>query len=177
MGCGHLQSMVRTRAASVRPALALLVAAVMGVGSLAGSAPAATAAAAAPAAKLPSHDSFYRYTGKTALKKIKRGTVLKKRQVTIHLNGDATPFTGEQLLYRTENERRKPAVTVTTVIQPPTAAVRPQIVAYLSFYDALGPECDPSYTLAGGYAGTSSNEQQANEEEAIIASYLSEGST
>jgi hypothetical protein len=66
-------------------------------------------------------------------------------------------------------------VTVTTVLKPLTAAVNPQIVAYLSFYDALGSECDPSYTLAGGYPGNADNQQQAELEEGLIAQYLAAG--
>lgn len=131
--------------------------------------------AAAANRVLPSKDSFYRYTGSKPLSQIAPGTVLNKRTVQVALSGNATPLTGDQLLYRTTDERGRPSVTVTTVLTPPTAAVVTRIVAYLSFYDALGSECDPSYTLAGGYPGNSSNQQQADEEEALIAQYLAAG--
>jgi hypothetical protein len=136
------------------------------------STPSATGASSRP---LPTKDSFYRYDGSTPLKNVKRGTVLKKRSVDISVGSSGqTPVPAEQLLYRTEDEQGKPAVTVTTVISPAGGAPS-RVIGYLSFYDALGSECDPSYTLAGGYAGNSANEQQAEEEEAIISDYLGQG--
>jgi hypothetical protein len=138
---------------------------------------AATTVASPAASKLPpSKDPFYRYTGKRPLRKIKPGTVLKHRSVAVSLGTNATPIPATQLLYRTTDEQHHPSITVTTVISPTTAVGVPRVVAYLSFYDALGAECDPSYTLTGGNAG-SANEQQAEEEEAIAATYLSEGDT
>jgi hypothetical protein len=147
--------------------------------------PAATAPAAAPSATaaslaaattpvLPGTDPFYRYRGRTPLAHIAPGTVLKKRPVDVGLGTTATPVTAEQLLYRTTGERGQPTVTVTTVIAPVGAPLVPRLVGYLSFYDALGAQCDPSYTLQGGDPG-SANEQQAEEEEAVIASYVAAG--
>jgi hypothetical protein len=131
---------------------------------------------ATPSRPLPTKDSFYRYAGPKPLGKVHPGTVLKRRQITITLgNQNPTPVTAEQLLYRTRDEQRKPTVTVTTVLQPSTPLPGPDIVGYLSFYDGFGPECDPSYTLAGGYAGTDSNEEEAEEEELLISHYLSAG--
>ena len=54
-----------------------------------------------------------------------------------------------QLLYRTQDEQGRPTATVTTVVNP-TGPVNGGLVAYLSFYDALGDICSPSYTLQGG---------------------------
>jgi hypothetical protein len=68
----------------------------------------------------------------------------------------------------------RPSVTVTTVITPSSKVAVPRLVAYLSFYDALGSECDPSYTLTGGNPGKA-NQQQAEEEEAILSTYENEG--
>lgn len=144
-------------------ALALVGAATVGAGP------------AAAQTVLPSKDPFYRYDGSTPLAKIKPGTVLKKRTITVSLAGNTTPLPADQVLYRTRDELGRPAVTVTTIISPPTASVVPQIVSYLSFYDALGSECDPSYTLAGGDAGTPDNNQQAEVEEGLIAQYLAAG--
>jgi hypothetical protein len=124
---------------------------------------------------LPSKSPFYRYDSAKPLAKIKPGTVLKKRTITVALAGMDTPIAADQLLYRTRDELGRPAVTVTTVISPPTASLVPHIVSYLSFYDALGSECDPSYTLAGGDAGTAGNNQQAEVEEALVAQYLAVG--
>jgi hypothetical protein len=124
---------------------------------------------------LPSKSPFYRYSGSKPLAKIEPGTILKKRTIEVALNGSTTPTSADQLLYRTADELGKPAVTVTTVFQPRTASVVPQIVSYLSFYDALGSKCDPSYTLAGGYPGSSDNQQQADLEQALIGQYLAAG--
>jgi hypothetical protein len=138
--------------------------------------PAQPLSLAAASKPLPSHDPFYKYFGaKGPLAKITPGTVLKHRKVTISLGQNASPVPGYQLLYRTKTERSRPSVTVTTILTPSTALAVPRVVAYLSFYDALGSECDPSYTLTGGYAGTSGNEQQAEEEQAILSAYLAEG--
>jgi hypothetical protein len=155
---------------SLRRAVSLVAAGCLAATSFAAIAPAAGAGGRV----LPSKDPFYRYSGSKPLRDIKAGTVLKRRTVDVALGGNTTPVTAEQLLYRTTNERRKPAVTVTTVLLPQGAPAPTRIVAYLSFYDALGSECDPSYTLAGGNPG-SANEQQAEEEEALIASYLTTG--
>lgn len=131
-------------------------------------------ASAASGPRLPSQDPFYRYSGRTPLKSIRPGTVLKKRSITVALGGHATPLTGEQLLYRTTGELNQPTVTVTTVIAPEPVQAVPRLVGYLSFYDGLGSKCDPSYTLAGGDAGTATNEQ-AEEEELLMNFYLDHG--
>jgi hypothetical protein len=126
---------------------------------------------ASAARPLPEHDAFYSYTGATPLADIKPGTVLKHRAVNVAINGSSTPIKADQLLYRTRGERGAPTVTVTTVLRPATGVVLPRIVDYLSFYDALGSMCDPSYTLPGGDPGAA-NRSLANEEEALIAAYL-----
>jgi hypothetical protein len=87
----------------------------------------------------------------------------------------STPVQAEQLLYRTTSQLDQPIVTVTTVLAPTPTPVLPRIVEYLSFYDGLGANCDPSYTLAGGDPGGSTNEQEADEEELLISWYLSQG--
>ena len=113
-------------------------------------------ARAASSPVLPSQDPFYTYSGRTPLKKIRPGTVLKQRSVQLAFGaGNSTPIPAEQVLYRTTGQLGQPTVTVTTVVQPATAPVVPRIVDYLSFYDGLGSQCDPSYTLAGGDPGDS----------------------
>jgi hypothetical protein len=143
--------------------------------SLVGAAGAVDGGLASAKTVLPTKSPFYRYDGAKPLAKITPGTVLKKRTITVSLAGMNTPIPADQVLYRTRDELGRPAVTVTTIISPPTAAAVPQIVSYLSFYDALGPECDPSYTLAGGDAGSADNNQQAEVEEGLIAQYLAVG--
>lgn len=129
---------------------------------------------AASGPQLPSQDPFYSYSG--TLSTVPPGTVLKTRTVNLALGtATSTPVEARQLLYRTTDQLGGPTVTVTTVLEPAPAPVLPRIVEYLSFYDGLGPQCDPSYTLTGGDPGGSTNEQEAEEEELLIGWYLSQG--
>jgi hypothetical protein len=124
----------------------------------------------------PSEDPFYSYTGDKPLRDIKPGTILKRRTEMVSLGTNPTPIPALQVLYRTTDERHQPAITVTTILTPNDAAAPPRIVAYLSFYDALGSQCDPSYTLTGGDPGPA-NRQQAEVEEGLISAYLQAGAT
>jgi Secretory lipase len=135
---------------------------------------AAPAAQAATAPVLPSQDPFYTYTGSTPLSQIAPGTVLKKRSVSLSIEGVTVPVSTEQVLYRTTGELGQPTVTVTTIIRPLLALLLgTKIVAYQTAYDALGSECDPSYTLQGGNPSDST----AQEEELAIAAYVVAGFT
>jgi len=125
---------------------------------------------------LPDKDPFYQYHGSRPLAAIPPGTILARRSVDLGADGMRLPVTAEQLLYRTTGELGQPTVTVTTVIAPTGRLLARRLVAYLSFYDALGDQCDPSYTLQGGDPGAA-NRSQAEEEEAIIASYVLAGFT
>lgn len=135
------------------------------------------AALAAPALAtgptLPSSDPFYTYTGTTPLSQIAPGTVLKTRTTAISVSGSTTPFTADQVLYRTTGEQGQPTVTVTTIIKPLISILGTKIVAYQTAYDGLGSVCDPSYTLAGGDPGYSTAQQEAT----IIEGYLAAGFT
>jgi len=133
--------------------------------------PLASASAPLP----PGQDPFYTYSGSKPLASIAPGTVLNHRTVELSLGTTtATPVQAEQLLYRTTGQQNEPIVTVTTVLTPTPVPVLPRIVEYLSFYDGLGAQCDPSYTLAGGDPGAA-NQQEADEEELLISWYLSQG--
>jgi hypothetical protein len=132
-------------------------------------------AAIASSRTLPSKDPFYTYSGSKPLASIPPGTVLGHRSVPLTFAGNPTPMQAEQLLYRTTGQLGQPTVTVTTVLQPTSITVEPRIVGYLSFYDGLGSQCDPSYTLAGGDTGDSTYQQEADEEELLISWYLSQG--
>lgn len=128
---------------------------------------------AASGPQLPSKDAFYQYSGPLA--HIAPGTVLRSRTVTIPWGGLDTPVTATQLLYRTTSELGAPAVTVTTILRPdlllPPGILPVKIVSWQMFYDALGSECDPSYTLQGG----NSSYGDAQEEEALMTPYLAAG--
>src|SRR6185312_6325083 len=73
---------------------------------------AAPAVPVARASTPPDQDPFYRYEGKTRLRKIAPGTVLKTRSVPFHLAGIETPITAVQLLYRSTSALGKPTVNV-----------------------------------------------------------------
>lgn len=153
-------------------ALLVLLAALSGPAST-GAVPSAATASAAPI-PLPHDDPFYRYTGKEPLRKIDRGTVLKTRSVMV-----GVPQSGQgllpatQLLYRTQDQQKKPSVTVTTVVNP-TGPANAGLVAYLSFYDALGDKCSPSFTLRGGDPGDE-NAELANTEAGLVAALAAQG--
>ena len=156
--------------------LAALLTAVTGVASadVSSSAPAAASVAAEPGIRLPHDDGFYRYTGAKPLGRIPRGTVLKTRSVTVGVpqsGGGLIPAT--QILYRTQDQQRKPSVTVTTVVNP-TGPANAGLIAYLSFYDALGDKCSPSFTLRGGDPG-SENAELADTEAALVVSLAAQG--
>ncbi len=133
-----------------------------------------TAAPSQAAIPLPHDDPFYTYSGATPLKAVPRGTVLKSRSVTVGVPGTgsgALPAT--QLLYRTQDELGRPTATVTTVVNP-TGPLNLGLVAYLSFYDALGDKCSPSYTLRGGDPGAA-NSELAHSETALVLSLAAQG--
>lgn len=128
---------------------------------------ASTASAAGPT--LPSQDPFYTYSG--SLAGVAPGTVLKTRSVTISDFG-ATIAGASQVLYRTTGELGQPTVTVATIIKPVLPGTT-KIVSYQTAYDALGDQCDPSYTLQGGSGGGAT----ASDEEQLIALYVEAGDT
>jgi hypothetical protein len=136
--------------------------------ALSAAAPATAAAASGP--QLPSNDPFYTYSA--PLTAVAPGTVLRTRTVNIAENGSATPVTATQVLYRTTGELGQPTATVATVLKPLLAPIT-RIVSYQTAYDALGPVCDPSYTLQGGNPSYST----AQAEEQIILGYLAAGYT
>src|SRR4051794_13924782 len=157
------------------PALALVVAAGLGLSAAGGADADAPAQQAGSAAiPLPHDDPFYSYDGAAPLASIAPGTVLKTRTVTVGAPGaGAGALPATQLLYRTQDEQRHPSVTVTTVVNP-TGPVNGGLVAYLSFYDALGDKCSPSYTLRGGDPGQE-NQQLATSEAGLVSGLAAQG--
>lgn len=95
---------------------------------------------------LPTEDPFYQYDGSIA--DVSPGTVLRTRAVDTVLPGTAT-----QVLYRTIDQQRRPSVTAALVVRPTDASGVPRILSYQEAYDALGAQCDPSYTAAFGTPG------------------------
>lgn len=133
---------------------------------------AAIGAVAPPATAVPppASDSFYTYTG--SLAGIAPGEVLRQRPVPFGYRGAVSGIRSTQVLYRTTDQHGDPVVTVATVLRPPQpAAGAPKLLSYHMAYDALGAQCDPSYTLTGsgspGGAGTA--------EQAVISGYLAAG--
>lgn len=121
----------------------------------------------------PSQDPFYGWD-RAALRDVPRGTVLKSRPVTLGVPGSGVgAVPGVQLLYRTQDEQGRASATVTTVLNP-TGPVNGGLVAYLSFYDALGDRCSPSYTLRGGDPGAA-NRQLAYAEAALVLGLAAQG--
>jgi len=148
---------------------AIFAAFICAVLALAAWAPAARAASPTP----PAQDPFYTYSGSTPLSQIAPGTVLNKRGVSLTIEGLTVPVSTEQVLYRSTGELGQPTVTVTTIIRPLLSLLGTKIVAYQMAYDALGAECDPSYTLQGGNTGDSTGQEEA----AAIAAYVAAGFT
>jgi hypothetical protein len=123
--------------------------------------------AAATGPILPSQDPFYSYSG--SLTGVAPGAVLKTRTISDVDLGTTTPFSATQVLYRTTGEQGQPTVTVATIIAPAGANPATRVVSYQTAYDALGSECDPSYTLQGGDDGYDSDEAT------IIGGYVAAG--
>jgi pimeloyl-ACP methyl ester carboxylesterase len=132
-----------------------------------------TTAAQASGPVPPSKDPFYTYTGSKPLSQIAPGTVLKRRKVTLDISDLTVPYAAEQVLYRTTGELGQPTVTVTTIIKPLTSTLGMKIVSYQMAYDALGSQCDPSYTLRGGNPSDVSSQEEA----LIMATYVTAGYT
>jgi hypothetical protein len=130
----------------------------------------ASSASASSGPLVPSNDPFYTSSG--SLGGIAPGAIIRRRSVTIAENGNTTPVTATQVLYRTTGELGQPTATVATILEP---AVHPltKIVSYQTAYDGLGSECDPSYTLQGGNSSYST----AEDEEQIILGYVAAGDT
>jgi len=131
----------------------------------------APARAAAPL--LPSSDPFYTYSGSTPLAQIAPGTVLKVRAIQLVIGGAPSPYSAEQVLYRTTGELGQPTATVATIVKPLAPVGATKLISYQTFYDALGSECDPSYTLAGGNPGYSDAQIDAT----LMQNYLQAGFT
>lgn len=136
--------------------------------SLAGP-PARAAATPAGTPPLPAADSFYRWT--KSLKHVAPGTVLRSRPITLVGVTFTVPVAARQVLYRTTGQLGQPTVTVATIIHPPGST---KLVSYQMAYDALGAQCDPSYTSRGGDSTPTSNGLEMT---SFITRYVNAGDT
>jgi hypothetical protein len=103
--------------------------------------------AAAPGSLLPTADPFYRWSG--SLRHDAPGTVLRTRSITVARAEVSTPVKVTQLLYVTTDELGHRTVSVATVVHPldrAQSATTP-LVSYQAAYDALGAQCEPSFTF------------------------------
>lgn len=159
------------RLSALSPSRLILVAALswVMVGALLAAPPAAAAPDAAP--PLPSADPFYDAGGLLAGRA--PGAVLRSRTIGLGVQGNDLPATATQLLYRTADQFGAPSATVTTIISPPGIApgAPRRLVSYHAFYDALGAQCDPSYSLRGGSSGN------ADVDAVMIAGMIAAGYT
>ncbi|PYE18470.1 secretory lipase [Williamsia limnetica] len=118
----------------------------------------------------PTADPFYSYSG--PLVDVEPGTVLRTRPIELAMGDVKTHIAGTQALYRSTDQRGNPTTAVTTMFRPVEAGRSPRIISYHVAYDALGDECDPSYTLRGNKSNVLSEVA-----EAVIAGYLATGHT
>lgn len=154
---------VRALAACATVLLAVIVT-VGGAGTAAAQTP------AAPEVLPPSIDPFYTYEG--SLDGHARGAVLATRAMPYGFDQRAAPLTSTQVLYRTTDQFGGPTTTVATVLRPLVPGPA-KLISYHMAYDALGSECDPSYTLTGN--GTYS--RAGTSEQGVITGYLAAGFT
>ena len=97
----------------------------------------------------PTVDPFYRWSGPLAQPP---GTILRARTISFAAAAATTSVRASQLLYVTTDELGHRTVSVATVLQPldKAASAASGLVSYQAAYDALGAQCDPSYTLRAG---------------------------
>ncbi len=165
-------SPVRFSARSVRALAACAAALLTTAGVAAGAGTATAQSSAPPVVPLPSVDPFYTWDG--PLDDVAPGAVLKTRTMPYGFHQLATPITSTQVLYRTTDQFDRPTTTVATILRPLVPAPGPtKLISYHMAYDALGSECDPSYTLTGngGYS------QAGTFEQGVITGYLAAGFT
>jgi Secretory lipase len=114
-------------------------------------APAATAGASGPL--MPTTDPFYKWSG--SLAHDAPGTIVRTRTIAFAEGRVNTPMKATQLLYVTADELGCRTVSVVTVFQPgdKSASTPTRLLSYQTSYDALGAQCDPSYTLKAGTEG------------------------
>ncbi|MDX2357764.1 lipase family protein [Dietzia sp. PP-33] len=160
----HARALRRGAASTLAALLMFCAGAVLGAGSAAGQ------SAAPPPVPLPSADPFYTPDGPVG--HLAPGSVIASRSMPYGSLEHATPLSSTQVLYRTTDQAGGPSTTVATILRPLVPGP-PKLISYHMAYDALGSECDPSYTLTGN--GAPSHAGIA--EQGVIAGYLAAGFT
>jgi hypothetical protein len=113
-------------------------------------APAASSGASGPL--LPTADPFYKW--RRSLARDEPGTILRTRTIAFAAVRANAPMKTTQLLYVTTDELGCRTVSVVTVFKPLDGkAAATKVLSYQTSYDALGAQCDPSYTLEAGTEG------------------------
>ena len=109
------------------------------------------ASAAAADIPPPAEDPFYAPPRPAKLAELKRGEIIRSRSVSVAGLGLGGAVDSWQLLYRSNDSKRRPAAVLATVIVPraPYAGTRP-LVSYQAAIDSLGSQCNPGYTLQTG---------------------------
>jgi hypothetical protein len=110
--------------------------------------PAPATSAQGSGSLLPTADPFYKWGG--SLAHDAPGTILRTRTIAF-----ARQAKTAQLLYVTTDELGCRTVSVVTVFKPidPAESAPTRLFSYQTSYDALGAQCDPSYTLEAGTEG------------------------
>ncbi|MGW5387602.1 lipase family protein [Nocardia sp. NPDC003963] len=150
--------------AGSRPIRALATAALLLTGALS-----AAPASAQPTSPPPSADPFYTYD--QPLTTTAAGTVLRSREAPFAFANLSTPIPSTQVLYRTTTQQNTPTATAATVLRPLVPGPT-KLLSYHTAYDALGSQCNPTYTLTG-----QADNRGAAAEQIIIAGYLAAGYT
>jgi hypothetical protein len=161
---------VRFSARSIHAIAACAAALLATAGGVAGVGTATAQSSTPPQVPLPSVDPFYVYDG--PLDGHPPGTVLDTRTMPYGFHQLTTPITSTQVLYRTTDQFDRPTTTVATILRPLVPGP-PKVISYHMAYDALGSECDPSYTLTGNGAYS----QAGTFEQGVITGYLASGFT
>jgi hypothetical protein len=111
----------------------------------------ASPSGAAEQIALPDEDPFYAQDRPEVLRAHPPGTVLRSREVA--LGGAGVPILGRawQLAYRSNDSKGRAITAVATLVVPltPYQGKRP-LVSYQMAIDALGTQCNPSYTMRTG---------------------------
>jgi len=156
-----------TTAASPTATAAIPAATAVGPSGCVNTTQAPATSVGAPGPLLPTTDPFYKWSG--SLAHDAPGTILRTRTIAFVEGGGNTPMKTAQLLYVTTDELGCRTVSVVTVFQPldESAPTSIRLFSYQTSYDALGAQCDPSYTLKAGTEG----------ETGFIMSYVNAGYT